>query len=411
MSDFSSNFPETIDFSILSADQAAAHVFTAYRPILEGLVARRLGRHREDQDVQDKLQDFFAAKFVPDREGGQTSFVEKWDPERGRFRWFLLRSFDNFIKRSIKTRAIQWDPEKFDIAANQDIDLADQDVSWVYSAFELAIARFEDYANEKYRHVLMRYDVEPWINEKAVVPTYDQLSADLKLSNTQITGILRSARKMFQKHLFDVISETHSDQTEQEIQSDFCLAMAAIKSPNFASERRRETERADIVDFTLLGTIAPSTNISAHDGRLLSGMPLERLLSQPLASLSIDAERLIAKAAANVSAGTTLRHVLLAFSRQGDDTRRPSLETLKSLKDAFKTTQHLLEPSEWKVVYCAFTSAAVLGFGTRAIGEFTRNSPEQILENTKRIRDKYFDIMPRDLDVLFRESIESLENQ
>lgn len=400
----SSNFPETIAFDELPPEKALEYVYTAYKPILESILARRLRRPRDDDEVQERVHDFFTRKLAPDRSRGQASFLEKWDPSRGKFRSFLLCSFENFL-RSYRSKPLG--PLEIDVAAppRPETAPAEEDIEWIINAFDLALARFEDQAKETYQHVLRRYDIEPAVIEGATRPTYDEIARELGLTNEKVTGILNRARQKFYAHLRDVLREYAPNQSREELDAEYDVAVAAIGAPNFAHVRGRIRKEMESVDGTIMKTFGTMAGL---ESQFLGSV--HRLFAASLRHLPMDVDGRLADVAAQLPAHlNTLEDVIGCFRVGEPDRDKPTLEVLKALKDGFKRVHQVMDKAEWKIVYCALTSAAVLGYGERAIGEFTRNSPEQILDNTRRVRRKYRDQIPPTVELVFRDCIESLE--
>lgn len=407
----SSSFPHTIDFSRLPPEEATSKAFEIYRPILECVIARRLRRPKDDDLVQEILQAFFVKKFVPDRSKGQISFIEKWEPSRGRFRSFLLTSLEYFVRSYMfrKTANVDIDVELVaESPAGRPEDTVD--VDWVYHVFDLAIARFESKANQRYRDVLTLYDYPFLLSVPEPAPTYEQLAQRFGISANQVTNLLRQARNAFRRLLREVIKEYSGKRDESDCLAEYEFALKAIATSRFAEERQRSRQPTESLEGTMLTQLG--TVSARSDGRELQ---LDDLFQIPFDRFSVDKEGVIAAATSSFpDTVLTLHDLVIAFQLGASSAalhpERPSLEALRELKDAFKKIHFRLNRSQWKIVYCVILAAGVLGYGQAATSELTSNSPARILDNARRIHRHWADQLPCEVELLLRECIESLEN-
>jgi RNA polymerase sigma factor (sigma-70 family) len=181
-------------------------------------------------DAADATQEFFTAAL-------QKEMVERFDPERARFRTYLRLCVDGFaanrkkaeqrIKRGGSIALLPLDFEsaegelaRYEPAAPADVD----DVfyrEWVRALLERAVADLRAGAEQAGRpdmfEVFARYDLIE--DDDKVRPTYAELAASLGLTTTTVTNHLVAMRKRFRQIVLDRLRDLTSSDEEWEAEA------------------------------------------------------------------------------------------------------------------------------------------------------------------------------------------------
>ena len=160
------------------------------------------------------LQEFAEDKIL------KTGWLQRADPERGKFRDFLKISLRNFVldrlsRAEVKHAPVSLDELELDLPVPEETSEA-FDLTWVRTVLAETLRRMEadckDPAAEQPRRgqiwEMFRIRLlEPFFNDAPQVP-YDQLIESFGLkSPTDASNMLLSAKRIFKTHLTRVIKE------------------------------------------------------------------------------------------------------------------------------------------------------------------------------------------------------------
>lgn len=216
-------FPETVWSGVLTApdpdsperrrrlDQLATRY---WRPVYAYL--RRLGRH-DVEDAKDLTQEFFCRVMTGD-------FIQRFEPERGRFRHFLKAALKNFLadtyragarlKRGGGRRELSLDVEGFESTAglaDERQDSPDEifDRQWADEVMAQGLLALKEEllgdGKDLYWRAYELAALEPDPNRR---PTYESIAATLGIRTTDVTNYLNHARSRLRAHLVRVIADT-----------------------------------------------------------------------------------------------------------------------------------------------------------------------------------------------------------
>lgn len=220
-----SRFPETrlsLLASLASTDpdrrrEASDLLYRAYRaPVLDVF---RWRWRLSDADAEDALQEFFAAAL-------EKGWLERFDPARARFRTFLRLCADRFAGHHLESMGRQKrggaaEAVAFDDVADVLLDPADPAevrfrAEWVRSVLNLAIERLTIEAEAEGRGVhlsLFRaYDLADVADRDR--PSYADLAATHRLTDSQVINHLAWARRRFRVHVLDVVRQLAGNDRE-----------------------------------------------------------------------------------------------------------------------------------------------------------------------------------------------------
>lgn len=198
-----------------------------YLPVLEWYLTRHTGL--DPHQREDLVQGFVAAKIV------EQNILTRADRSRGRFRTFLLSAFQNYVRDELrKARAARRMPaggpplplEEADGVRSEDADMERQlHRAWLRQIVARAVQGMEEECAAHDRHdvwaIFRNRLLDPMLDGDAPEP-YDLLVARLRLdSPSQASNLLITAKRMFNRHLRSVVSDTVADpaQVEDEIQA------------------------------------------------------------------------------------------------------------------------------------------------------------------------------------------------
>jgi RNA polymerase sigma-70 factor (ECF subfamily) len=206
-----------------------------WRPILS-FVCRR-GHSAED--AQDLTQDFFVMILG-------NNWLQRADPNRGRFRSLLLTSLQNFLinaaernhtrKRGGDVEFVSWDewtaeaPSHLSISAQAFDSLPPEqlfDFGWAVTVVEQALGRLREECESKGRLRLFEALSAHLTGERAEV-SYPKLSAMLGIGESVVKKQLHNMRQRYRWLLRDEVAHTVENpaDVEDEIRH-LCAALAA----------------------------------------------------------------------------------------------------------------------------------------------------------------------------------------
>ena len=198
---------------------AIERLLTAYWPALQAhLVIRKRLDHASAEDF---LQDFFLKKIV------EQNIVERADYSRGKFRSFILKALENFLRDYYRSAAYRNLPAQIpEEMPDQDFTQPSADVfdkAWAFRVFYQANELFQQFCEQNNRK-------QQWqiYRERALRPvffgedprSYEELAKDFDGVNPkQLRNLLSKAKNNFSKSLRVVIRDYVEDESfvEEEI--------------------------------------------------------------------------------------------------------------------------------------------------------------------------------------------------
>ncbi|MCC6773830.1 MAG: sigma-70 family RNA polymerase sigma factor [Gemmatimonadaceae bacterium] len=174
-------------------------------------------------DAEDLVQEFWSTAL-------HREWLERFDPERGRFRTFLRVAADRFaanehqaarrLKRGGGTETVPLDAVALpgnDGATEAELRFRDE---WIRSVFALAVERLEFEARDRDRpvHVLLFRAYDLTDDADYGRPTHDDLAREHGLSVTQVLNHLAWSRRRFRVHVLAVLRALAG--SEQEYRED-----------------------------------------------------------------------------------------------------------------------------------------------------------------------------------------------
>jgi RNA polymerase sigma-70 factor (ECF subfamily) len=189
-----------------------------------------LRRHgRSDSDAQDLTQAFFERLI-------RLRLHDRADPQRGRFRSFLLTALDNFVRdeqiRSTRLKrggidgATSSDGGETDIQAiESDTPDADFDRQWALSVLDCAVHRLaaqcERNGKGELFHALKSYVIEPVDHD-----SYQQLAAQLGARPNTIAAAVQRLRQSLRHHIREELADTV--QSDADVDSELIALREAL---------------------------------------------------------------------------------------------------------------------------------------------------------------------------------------
>jgi len=188
----------------------------------------------QEQNARDILQSFFQERVIT------RNIFSRANPERGRFRNFLLRSLDNFALNYLRAEhtlqrcppgglvALEdlegWEP------ASEQADLThDFETAWARQVMEQSRERMESECLASDRRdiwdVFCGRILRPLV-DGADVTTYEELVSRHNFRDPDQAGnVLITGKRMFQRCLRDVVSEytQNQEETEDELKALFSI--------------------------------------------------------------------------------------------------------------------------------------------------------------------------------------------
>jgi RNA polymerase sigma factor (sigma-70 family) len=192
--------------------------------------ARRRGSSPED--AQDLTQAFFAV-FL------EKNYVVRADPERGRFRTFLLTSFRNFLCNEWKRartarRGGGWKAVSFDAQAAEDRYVGDRvepetpdkafDKTWAISTLQQAMKRLRDeYAASGKAELFDNLKFRLWSEQEGA--SCAEIAARLHLTEAAVKMATTRLRRRFREALRQEVGETVADPAELDGEMRYLIAV------------------------------------------------------------------------------------------------------------------------------------------------------------------------------------------
>jgi RNA polymerase sigma-70 factor (ECF subfamily) len=210
------DFPETrwsiiVNAADLNSPQRASaleSLFDSYLPVLRAhLILRR--RIQPDQ-VNDFIQDFVLKKIL------EQNVVSKADSERGKFRSFILKSLDNFVRdyfraNKMNRQLAEFESELAEAKPEQQNEPSVFETAWARQVFCSAVRRFQDECNRENnqnRWMLFRERLlSPVISGRAV-EDYDQLARKCNFESPKhARNAMVGAKRAFDRAMRGVIKD------------------------------------------------------------------------------------------------------------------------------------------------------------------------------------------------------------
>jgi RNA polymerase sigma factor (sigma-70 family) len=191
------------------------------------------------EDAEDLTQDFFVMIL-------ETDWLEHADPNRGRFRSFLLRTLQNFVgqaaekklaqKRGGKVKFVSWDdwmaeaPSQLSLSAQALESWSPErvfDLRWAATVVEQALLHLREECERKGR--LRVFDaMSSYLTAERTDVSYAKLGASLGIAETAVKKLLFRLRERFRDLLRDAVA--HTVENEADIDDEIrhlCAALAA----------------------------------------------------------------------------------------------------------------------------------------------------------------------------------------
>jgi RNA polymerase sigma-70 factor (ECF subfamily) len=177
-------------------------------------------------DAGDLTQDFFAWMLDSD-------FLERVDPERGRFRGFIKVALRNYVRdrhrreKAIKRGGATWTRALSEVAQDDVATLGGEartpeeelDHAWRSELLQRAIDQLREALVASGRERLFRVFEEYYLAEENTLD-YRAVASRHGISRTDVTNYLTRAKKLFRAHLKTLVLETvhHSDDLREELE-------------------------------------------------------------------------------------------------------------------------------------------------------------------------------------------------
>ena len=204
-------FPGTVWRDVTDQKKVIHKYWSALRIYLVCLLSRFPDYRGE---IDDLLQEFILRKIL------QPGWLENADPNKGRFRDFLKSSLKHFVvgevrkrdaeKRGGKGGTLSLDEMQFEVPEPE--DSSDSfDIAWLRMLLTEALQRMERgcgaSGNEQAWKIFEARLLRPMLEGAAPV-SYEYLVTEFHLrSPNQATNALATAKRMFARHLRDVIAQ------------------------------------------------------------------------------------------------------------------------------------------------------------------------------------------------------------
>jgi len=222
-------FPETRHSVVIAAGQGdddacrvarEAVIGTYWKPVYKYV---RIKWNARDEEAEDLTQGFFASAL-------DSSFFERYDPARAKFRTYLRLCLDGFVSNERKAAArikrgggavhvpldfetAEGELRRLEIAGGEDPEALFHR-EWVRSLFELAVDDLRRHCAETNRDVhfalFERYDLD----DAPERVTYAALADAHALPVTQVTNYLAYARRQFRGFVLSRLRELSGSEAE-----------------------------------------------------------------------------------------------------------------------------------------------------------------------------------------------------
>lgn len=207
-----------------SSEQALAELCQAYWEPLYIYVRRRVA---SVEDAQDLTQEFFAHLLDRDR-------LRKIEPDRGRFRGFLLVALKNFlshrkeaeraVKRGGRWSRIEFDWESAEAVFNRGARQQEQpdaafERQWALTVLRRAKHRWLAEGSDKQSPSLHKH-LQHLLTTNATFVEYETIGAEVGIQPASVKTALHRARRRLGELIRQEVLATidHPDELEQEIQ-------------------------------------------------------------------------------------------------------------------------------------------------------------------------------------------------
>lgn len=204
-------FPGTVWLEVTDHKQVIQNYWSALRVYLICLLTRFPNQRNEADDL---LQEFILKKIL------QPGWLENANPDKGRFRDFLKSALRNFVIGEIRSRAAEKRGGNNPSVPLEELDLEPAgpepssdsfDIAWLRTLLGEALDRMERAcAVSENTHIWKIFQcriIQPMLEGTDPLP-YDLLVAQFGLkSPAQATNALATGKRMFARHLRDVIAQ------------------------------------------------------------------------------------------------------------------------------------------------------------------------------------------------------------
>lgn len=204
-------FPGTVWLEVTDQRQVIQNYWSALRVYLICLLSRFPDQRNEADDL---LQEFILKKIL------QPGWLENANPTKGRFRDFLKSALRNFVIGEIRSRAAEKRGGNRQALPLEDLELEPAgpepssdsfDMAWLRMLLTNAMERMErGCAISETTHIWKIFQsriIQPMLDGTDPMP-YDELVRQFGLkSPAQATNALATGKRMFARHLRDVIAQ------------------------------------------------------------------------------------------------------------------------------------------------------------------------------------------------------------
>ena len=213
------------------------------------------------EDAEDLTQDFFLRIVKGD-------WLQKADPNRGRFRSLLMKSVQHFLNDAVdKTKArkrggnvsfISWDA--WMINAPSELELASEalnswtaeqlfDAGWAATVVQRAIRRLREECEQKGRPRVFEV-LNPYLAAERDDLLYAHLAAKLRVRETTVKKLLYQMRQRYRFLLRDEVAQTVADPADVEDELRYLCSTLAARSDAaviFDSKFKTDSDRSACV--------------------------------------------------------------------------------------------------------------------------------------------------------------------
>jgi RNA polymerase sigma factor (sigma-70 family) len=191
----------------------------------------------------DLTQEFFTTSLEKD-------IVERYDPERSRFRTYLRLCLDGFASNARKAERrlkrgggvtivpLDFETAEGEIRRHEPAVSADADEAfyreWVRSLLERSVADLKRHASETGRlamfDVFSRYDLA---DDEGARPTYADIGRDLGMATATVTNHLAAMRRQFRAIVLERLRELST--SEEEFEAEAAKLLGGNRAPSAAA--------------------------------------------------------------------------------------------------------------------------------------------------------------------------------
>lgn len=190
---------------------------TYWRPIYTYV---RIKWSKENEEAKDIVQEFFLRMLEGD-------FLDRFEPERGRFRTFVKVAMDHFIMSRHRSDgmlrrggrrpelSIEWDCAAGDIVAAETVEDPEAvfDQQWSRALLDHAIARVEeDFIETNREEYLEVFRAHEFHAEAEGPPSYTDLAKRFRVSEVDISNYIQRVKRAIRQAITDLIRESVEDE-------------------------------------------------------------------------------------------------------------------------------------------------------------------------------------------------------